>query len=231
MIERFSQGFTVDQLVQRYGIEKPTVFEENYNISPAHLIPVITHQSPDGVSYFYWGVAPKWVKNKTFAEKTINVRAELIPEKPVMLKTLSRSRCIIPADGFYCWKRVGKKTAIPWRFTSASKEVLSIAGLWEEFEDEGEMFHTFSMITSPSISPIAEVCERMPLMLTKDAVKQWLDKTTATDQLVSLLAAPSLITWNGYSVSPQLNDVNFNRPSLLWPTPPADQFGNLTLFN
>jgi Uncharacterized conserved protein len=231
MIERFSQAFTIDQLVQRFSIDKPEVFEPNYNASPSQLIPLITHDSPQGLSYFYWGLAPKWLKNKNVAEKIVNVRSEQIPEKPVMIKSLLKNRCLVPMDGFYCWKRVGKKTSIPWRFASKAKEIFSFAGFWEEYEDEGEIFHTFTMITKASVSLVAEVTERMPLILNAESEKVWLNKESTKEELLAVLTKESKIVLDGYSVSPQLNDLTFNKPSLLFPTPPADQFGNLTLFN
>ena len=231
MIERFSQAFTSQELVARFAIEKPDVFQPNYNIAPSQLVPLITHDGEKGISYFYWGLAPKWLKNKTVAEKTINVHAELIPDKPVMLKSLMKNRCIIPADGFYAWKKVGKKIEIPWRFTSKSKEIFSIAGLWEEYEDEGETFHTFIIITVPAPSPVAEVTERMPLLLNSDSEKIWLNRESSKDELLTLMATESKIKVDGFSVSHQLNDITFNKPSLLLPAPPSDQFGNLTLFN
>ena len=231
MIERFSQGFTREQLSQFYNIEKPEAFLPNYNAQPSQLIPVITHESPQGVSFFYWGLTPQWLKNKTVAEKWVNVRSELIAEKPVLQKMLKQRRCIIPADGFYCWKKIGKRTNIPWRFTSSSTTILSFAGVWEEFEDDGETFHTFLILTTPSVHPISDIHDRMPLVLNKNAASHWLHHDTTVDQLLTLLNESSEISWNGYSVSHQLNDLSFNKPSLLNPAPPTDQHGNLTLFS
>lgn len=231
MIERFSQSFSAQQLVDYYQIENPTAYHPNYNAAPSQLIPVLTHDSPQGISFFYWGMAPRWVKNKSFAEKTINIRAEQITEKPVIQKNLMRSRCIIPADGFYCWKKVGKKTLIPWRVTTETKSLLSFAGIWEEFEDDGETYHTFLMITQQAPSTIVDVCERTPLTLSREDEKKWLSKNSTLETLLTIVNNRYMPLWTGYSVSPQLNDVKFNQPSLLIPVPPADQFGNLTLFN
>lgn len=231
MIERFSQSFSADDLIKSFGIERPDAYQPNYNAAPTQLIPVITHESPMGLSYFYWGQAPRWAKNKALAEKMINVRAELIADKPVMIKAMKSHRCVIPMDGFYAWKKVGKKTLIPWRFFSTHVQSLSIAGLWEEYEDEGEHYHTFSLLTTAGHPTVAEVTERQPFVLNLESMKTWINKNATPEELIALLKVPQQINWTGYSVSPQLNDLSFNKPSLLKHAPAADQFGNLTLFD
>ena len=184
MIERYSIHASSNKLAERFGLESVSAYKPTYNAAPSHLLPVIMHESPQGLSFFYWGMAPEWAKNKSMAERIINTRVEFIVDKPVLKKTLMKSRCLIPADGFYCWKKVGKKTSIPWRFTAKNKEILSFAGLWEEYEDEnGNAFHTFSLITTPSSDAVAEVTERMPLIFTQKEEQVWLQKEATADQL------------------------------------------------
>jgi putative SOS response-associated peptidase YedK len=231
MIERYSIGVTSKQLAQRFDIDEPTVHQARYNAAPSQLLPVITHETPQGVSFFYWGQPPDWTKNKTLAEKIINTRAEQILEKPVLKKNLMQHRCLIPADGFYAWKKVGKKTMIPWRFSMKDKSVFSFPGVWEEYDDEeGNSFHTFTLITIPSNDFAASVTERMPVMLDKSSEKIWLNRESTESDLGSLLTSNSG-QLDGFPVSPQLNTIAFDRPSLILPVPPADQFGNLTLFD
>jgi len=231
MIERYSIGVTAKQLAQRFQIDEPTAHQARYNAAPSHLLPVITHEAPQGFSFFYWGQPPGWTKNKTLAEKIINVRAEQIFEKPVLKKNLMQHRCLIPADGFYAWKKVGKKTMIPWRFTTKDKSIVSFPGLWEEYDDqEGNSFHTYTLITIPSNDFVSPVTERMPVIIEKSKELTWLNKESTEDELACLLTAfPEPM--DGYAVSPQLNTISFDRPSLILPVPPADQFGNLTLFD
>jgi putative SOS response-associated peptidase YedK len=87
MIERYSMHASAQQLATRFQIEEPEAFKPRYNAAPSQLLPVITHDSPQGFSYFYWGAAPQWSKNKTFAERIINIRGEVIKDKPVLKKT------------------------------------------------------------------------------------------------------------------------------------------------
>jgi putative SOS response-associated peptidase YedK len=173
MIERFSIGVSASRLAARYKTEEPT-FLPRYNGAPSQLFPVLTSESPQGFSYFYWGVAPQWAKNKSIAERLINVRVEQISEKPVLKQSLKKFRCIVAADGFYAWKKVGKKTMIPWRFALPSKEVFSIAGLWEEYDEDGDAFHTFTIITTVAKGLSATVSDRQPLVLSKEDEAIWL---------------------------------------------------------
>lgn len=232
MIERYSIHASTSQIVARFQIEEPEVYKPRYNAAPSQLLPVITHESPQGFSYFYWGAAPQWSKNKTFAERIINSRGELIKEKPVLKKNLRSHRCLVPADSFYAWKKVGKKTLVPWRIIAKSKEVFSFAGLWEEFDDhEGNSFHTFSIITLPAENWIADITERVPVIFTKKEEKIWLDSNASDDQLIELIRAYPANLLEGYHVSPLINSVANDGPSLIVPTPSVDQFGNLTLFD
>jgi putative SOS response-associated peptidase YedK len=232
MIERYSVGASSTQLATRFEVEEPLAHRARYNAAPSQLLPVITQEIPYGVSFFYWGQPPGWAKNKAPAEKIINVRAEQILEKPVLRKNLMQHRCLIPSDGFYAWKKIGKKTLIPWRFSFKNKGIYSIAGLWEEYDDEdGNSFHTFTIITTPSNEFVSSVCERMPVILEASKERDWLNTTSAESDLVSMLVAIPNDQMDGFAVSPQLNSLSFDRPSLVLPVPPADQFGNLTLFD
>jgi putative SOS response-associated peptidase YedK len=232
MIERYSITVSADSISERFGADVPDFYKATYNAAPTHLLPVITSSSPGGVSLFYWGTSPEWSNNKVPGEKIINIRAEHFAEKTSLKKALKKNRCIIPADGFYAWKKVGKKTAIPYRFVLINKESFSFAGLWEEFEDtEGNEIHTFSMITTPSNETVSLVQERMPVILTRDAEKIWLDNNAEEEVLLSLLTAYPAAAMNHYPVSPRISDSHTNVPSLIIPTPPADQHGNLTLFD
>jgi putative SOS response-associated peptidase YedK len=166
------------------------------------------------------------------SEKIVNTAAEGFAERPALKKALKKNRCIIPADGFYAWKKIGKKTAIPYRFVLNGRDPFSIAGLWEEFEDtEGNQIQTFSMITVPSNELIGAVHERMPLILPRQAEKLWLDNTAGEENLMPLLTTFPAAAMNYYPVSPRISDTNIDVPSLITPTAPADQHGNLTLFD
>lgn len=231
MSSRYSICANASQLGSRFSVDVSAAYQPNYNAAPAQLLPVITNTGPQGLSFFYWGLAPGWAKNKPISEKMINVRAESIPEKPVYRKMLAERRCLVPADGFYEWKKVGKKTAIPYRYTLQNKELFSMAGLWEEYEDEnGEQFHTFTLITCAANKLVAIVHDRMPVILSREAEHQWLTPSTGPD-LLSMLKPYEPSRMDGYTISHRINLLTANDITLIAPAPPADQYGNLTLFD
>ncbi len=232
MIDRYSITASASKINERFHAEVLDAFLPNYNAAPTQLLPIITHASAQGISTFFWGTSPEWSKNKSLGEKLINVRAETILEKPSLKKSMMKSRCLIPADGFYAWKKVGKKTNIPYRFVAIDQDLFSFAGIWEEFEDtEGNQLHTFSIITTTANEMVNTVQERMPVILNPAVEKIWMNKDSTEEDLIDALHPYKAEKMNYYPVSPRINDVGINLPSLIIPTPPADQFGNLTLFD
>lgn len=231
MIERYTITATREQLQKRFGVDVSDAYKPFYNAAPTHLLPVVL-QGSAGISFFYWGTPPGWAKNKNVSEKLINIRGESFSDRPAMRKVLKKYRCLIPADGFYGWKKVGKKTMIPYRFLLTDKSILSLAGIWEEFEDnEGQVHHTFMVITVAANNTVSSISERMPVMFDKVQETVWMNGESSEEELLALLKPYAENKISLYTVSPRINDTTLNVPSLIIATPPADQFGNLTLFD
>ena len=232
MIDRYSITASADDVRERFSVDVPDFYLPRYNAAPTQLLPVITSSSPKGLSLFYWGTSPEWSKNKVLSEKIVNLRAENLEDKPALKKAVRKTRCIILADGFYGWKKVGKKTAIPYRFVLNSRDPFAMAGVWEEFEDtDGNEIQTFTLITQSANELVETVQERMPVILTKQAEKIWLDNTSDEASLVGVLTKYPAAAMNFYPVAPTISDSKTDLPSMIIPTPPADQHGNLTLFD
>lgn len=232
MIDRYTITASPEVIADRFSVEVPPFYKARYNAAPTQLLPVITSSAPQGVSNFYWGTSPEWSKNKTLSEKIINVRAEIIHEKPAIKRAMTRNRCIVPADGFYAWKKAGKKSMIPYRFVLKNSEVFSFAGIWEEFEDTDGLEHqTFNIITVPSNELVSTIYERMPVILDQASEAIWLNKESSEEDLMAQLQPYAASKMNLYSISPRISDINADLPSMILPTPPADQHGNLTLFD
>ncbi len=232
MVDRYSITATGPEVAERFDVDVPDFYRAHYNASPTHLLPVITSAMPLGLSNFYWGTAPEWAKNKTVSEKIVNTPVEHFDERTSLRKTLMKRRCIIPADGFYGWKKVGKKTSIPYRFVLKSKQLFSFPGLWEEFEDaDGNQIQTFSLITQQADTIVSSIQERMPVLLSPQSEKIWLSPETPEDTLLKIISNSDTKDLNYYPVSPRIRQHDIDVPSLIVPTPPSDQHGNLTLFD
>ncbi len=232
MVDRYSISSSAKEIADHYTVDVPSYYKPSYNAGPTQLLPVITHHNPIGLSFFYWGAIPEWVKKNNVSEKLINTRSETIAEKSAYKKRLMRYRCAVPTNGFFGWKKIGKKSAIPYFFFLKDKGLMLMAALWEEFEDEQEnTHHTFSVITTPSTKLVQSVTDRMPLLLDSPSGKIWLDKQTTENDLLSLLAVPNKFLLESYTVSPRIATLDVNDATLILPSAPADQHGNLTLFD
>lgn len=231
MCGRYSLSKNKIELEERFQAEMLPEFNPRYNIAPTQLVPVITSASPKGFSFFYWGITPEFGKNKPVALKLINARAETIDQKISFKSSFQKRRCIIPADGFYEWKKLGKKTKIPYRFTMRDEGIFSMAGIWEEYESvNGETQHTFLMLTTSPNEIVSEIHDRMPVILTKEEEKKWLDDYTSEEDLKKILKPFSADSMLSYSVSPLVNSVQNDTPAVMRKTSPMDQHGNYTLF-
>jgi len=230
MFTRYSISATPDAVADRFSVDVPKAYQPMFNAAPTHLLPVITSDSPTGLSFFYWGTSPAWANKKPVGEKIINIRVETLEEKPVLRKKLREHRCLIPGDGFYAWKRTGKKTSIPYRFVSQDKGIFSMAGLWEEFENESnEVHHTFSVVTRPSDGHVSMIDDRMPVILDPQTEKEWLSHADEQFLMVQLKSYHPVL--EHYSVSTLVNQPERNSRLIIMPAPAADQFGNLSLFD
>ncbi len=231
MCERYGLSKNKEQLEERFQAEMLGDFKPRFNIAPSQLVPVITSESPKGFSFFYWGVTPAFGHNKPVAQKLINARAESVHENHSSRSSFQRRRCLIPADGFFEWKKLGKKTRIPYRFTLREEALFAFAGIWEEYETvSGESQHTFSILTTTANEVVAEVHDRMPLILGRDQEKKWLNPYASESDLLAVLQPVSADFMVSYTVSSLVNSIQNDSPGIIRRISPMDQFGNYTLF-
>ncbi len=232
MCGRYSIGVPADKLAARFKIDVPEGYTRIYNASPTQILPVITNEHPQGLSFFYWGVVPAFAKNKSVASKLFNIKAETILEKTSSLKALKSRRCLVPADGFYDWKNVTKKRRIPYRFVVNEPEIFAFAGLWEEYEDEEEgTVHTFSVITTAANRITSEMNSVMPVIISQQNEKNWLKDGLEDEDYIKMLTPFPTENMSSFTVSSLINNPDLNKPELTQPAPPSDQFGNYTLFS
>ena len=153
MCGRFTQHYTWRELVALYRLTMPAVnLQPRYNIAPTTTIDVVVPRAGDRLELVQmrWGLIPSWWK-KTAKEapSTFNARAETVAEKPMFRAAFKRSRCVIPASGYYEWKatETGKQ---PYYISAADGSVLSFAGLWDEWHDveTGEMVKSCTIIVT-----------------------------------------------------------------------------------
>lgn len=158
-------------------------------------LPVITSAAPDELSYLAWGLIPSWVKSVDDAEKirkqTMNARAESIYEKPAFRQAAASQHCLVVADGFFEWQEVkGKK--YPYFLRLKSREPFAMAGLWDAWtnRESGVTLSTFSIVTcpaSPLLAVIHNTAKRMPVVLSREKERQWIDPSLSRSDMDALL--------------------------------------------
>ncbi len=231
MCGRYSLAAKAEKLKKRFDIDVTEHYVSKFNAAPTQLLPVITADNPEGFSFFHWGMLPAWSNNKSVTTKLINARAETVAEKASFKLAFQRRRCLIPADGFYEWKAIGKKTKVPYRFVIDNLEPFAFAGIWEEFETEnGVTQHTFTILTTQANGLVLPIHDRMPVILTPETEKIWMNKSANAHDLLAILKPYDEDKMEAYTVSSRVNIATNDDPEIIKHTPPADQFGNYTLF-
>lgn len=157
----------------------PIDLPRRYNIAPTQEAPVV-RTSPDGgraAHLLRWGLVPSWAKDLSIGNTMINARGETLATKPAFRVAFRKRRCVVPASGFYEWKKMeGSKTKQPFYITSSDEGPLMFGGLWESWTSpEGEIVRTFTIITTTPNEMMAEIHDRMPLILDASDTDRWLD--------------------------------------------------------
>jgi putative SOS response-associated peptidase YedK len=149
-----------------------------YNIAPTQLVPVIRQNPKQPIrelSLLRWGLIPNWMKDSSGAAMMINARSETAGTKPAFRDALKSRRCLIPADGFYEWQRVGK-TKQPYCFEVGNAQMFAFAGIWDRWKDpSGTWVKTCSILTTTPNVVTSAVHDRMPVILDPDSYDLWLD--------------------------------------------------------
>jgi putative SOS response-associated peptidase YedK len=190
MCGRFVLISDLSVITEDFNIQEISAsFMSSRNVSPGQHIPaVIRHDDKNILATFLWGLIPSWSKGPSIGAKLINARAETVNEKPSFKNALQRRRCLIIADGFYEWKKDGKKK-IPYYFYLKSGKPFGFAGLYETWlTPEKKMVDTCIIITTRANELVQPIHERMPVIVPKDQEEIWLKNNMAdTPSLLEVL--------------------------------------------
>lgn len=234
MCGRFVSSSPPDELAKYFAVEQVAeqALEPSYNVAPTNDVYVVLESG--GVrrlDTFHWGLVPFWAKDPSVGNKMINARAESLTTKNAFKRAFTKRRCIIPADGFYEWKKIpGQRTKQPMFIQRTDGEPLAFAGLWELWRpkdaaegDDSQLLRSCTIITGRPNERVAEVHDRMPVMLPPSAWDAWLDP--ANDDLDTLgkllVPAPSDVV-AVHPVSTAVNNVRLKGPELIDEVSPED---------
>lgn len=190
MCGRFALVSDSAEIIEKFDIQKISYdFKPNWNISPGQHIPAVIHREGKNIlESFLWGLIPSWAKDPSIGQKLINARAETIHQKPSFKNAFKSRRCLIVADGFYEWKKEGRKK-IPLYFYLKSGEPFGIAGLYETWKSSDEkQINTCTIVTTGANKLIQSSHDRMPVIIPREQEQTWLnDKIEDKTSLLSVL--------------------------------------------
>jgi putative SOS response-associated peptidase YedK len=181
----------IDDLGNRFRVHNPMIgARSKFNVAPASEMPVILRKEKPEIALMRWGLVPRWTRDPSVATKPINARAESIAEKPIFHPLVKTGRCLVPASGFFEWKKEGKQK-IPFYFTLPGEPLFAFAGLYDTWQaPDGTQLMTYTIITCDANPLIAEVHDRMPVILTRENEERWLSQDPPAPTDLARILAP-----------------------------------------
>jgi putative SOS response-associated peptidase YedK len=222
MCGRFTNQYSWAELHALYGLSEASFpasnFRPRYNIAPTDSVPVI--RLKDGkreAALLKWGFVPSSSKDAKDGAKLINARAETVVDKPLYRSAFRHRRCLVPADGFYEWKKLTAKEKQPYFVTLKDKAPFAFAGLYESWiPREGPRLETFTIITCPPNSPVATLHDRMPVILAPEAWPAWIgEQLVSPDKLKTYLKPFDAAKMEIWPVDKKVGNVKNDDASLI----------------
>src|SRR5688500_12791487 len=203
-----ARGIDVD------GVNDPV---PRYNIAPTQEILTVVEQAPTrGAKFLQWGLIPSWSKEpKGF----INARVETIDEKTSFKESFQKRRCLILADGFYEWERMGK-IAQPYYFRMKDGAPFAFAGVWDRWHNNDRTITSCAIITTTANELLATIHTRMPVILASESYNLWLNEESRATDLKDLLVPYPADQMTSHAVSYEVNGTRVDDERLLRPVTP-----------
>jgi putative SOS response-associated peptidase YedK len=219
MCGRYSLTNT-DQLPLRFDVAEPVPIAADPNVAPSQELPVIVEA--DGtrqVLLMRWGLIPHWSKGSGGDHYTmINARAETVATKPAYRMPFLRQRCLVPANGFFEWRKDGRRPT-PHYIHLKRAPLFAFAGLYDTWLDaSGTPHRTFAIVTTRPNGLVAPIHDRMPVILHRVDEGRWLDPDLHDPAVLTPLLKPyPAAEMDAYPVSTRVNNPAIKDPALLLP--------------
>lgn len=216
MCGRYLLTSPVDALIDLFGVQERLNLAPTYNAAPTQSLPIV--RLADGgrreLVTARWGLVPFWAKDTTIGARAFNARAETLAERPMFREAYRRRRCLVPADGFYEWQKTdGAKQ--PFLIRVRGGGPFAFAGLWERWGKDAETITSFTIVTTRANAFMAELHDRMPVILDPPHWSRWLDPASGD---AAALLRPCPDDWlERWPVSPRVGQVRNNDAELIRP--------------
>lgn len=198
-----------------------------YNLAPSQDAYVVTSKGTvesRELTAMQWGLIPSWSKDAAMSFNTINARAEGVKLSPVFREPFKRSRCVIPANGFFEWQKGSSPKQPYYIYPAESGELFAFAGLWDRWiAPTGQTVNSFTIITTQANAFMQPIHQRMPVILDDEDLPLWLDEDRdATRDIGTLLKpAPDEIMAK-HKVSTYVNKVGHDSQETILPYEPLE---------
>ena len=231
-----------EELARLFDVVRFVHLHPRYNIAPTQDAPVIRLR-PDGAREMValrWGLIPARAKTTDDGPHPINARSESLRSRPMFREPFRRRRCLVPADGFYEWKKIGpdgprqirQPVFIRLDVRGGSGTPFAMAALWEQWQPPDmpgvPPVETFTILTTDAAAKIRDLHDRMPVILDKTAADAWLDPRTPEDDLLALCRPISDNRLTLHPVSRRVNRAEVEGPNCIEPV--AEDLGQASLF-
>ena len=229
MCGRYVSATPAQQLAEEFHVDaiKADDLPAKFNVAPTDQIyaVAISREGMRQLGTFKWGLVPSWAKDPSIGNRMINARAETVSSKPAFRRLLEKRRCILPADGFYEWQRLGSgktQRKQPFFIRRRDGKPMALAGLWEVWKPrddaDADWLRSATIITGEPNELVARIHDRMPVILAEDAWDAWLDPTNnKVEDLLELLVPYPAELMEAYPVDTQVNSVQNDGPELIAP--------------
>lgn len=209
-----------------FGIDEDDLpaFGQSFNIAPQTFQPVVRLAAETGereVVLLRWGLIPIWAKSSREGAMRFNARAEDLASKPSFRDALRKRRCLVPADAFYEWQKLGAKDKRPFAIAMKDGGLYAFAGLWERWKDPGDdiWLETFTIITTDPNELMAPLHNRMPVIIPRVDYDRWLGSDANEDHSLPLdllrpFPAEEMVAWR---VGDDVGNVRNNTAELIEP--------------
>lgn len=232
MCARYTMRIASETMKTLFDLDEVPELEPRYNVAPTQDAPVVIEER-DGTRTLHmmrWGLVPSWAKDPSIGQRMINAKSETVFEKPAFRDAARRHRCLIPCDGFYEWKDVpviaeglfsdlepaGKTRKQPYHVTANNGGAFAMAGLFERWSDDGRTIETFTVLTCTPNSLVAQLHDRMPVILQPRDYDVWLSREIEDKAALRPLFEPlDASEMEIRQVNPLVGNPRFDTPDLL----------------
>jgi len=180
---------------------------ERFNVCPTQTLAVCTAEAGGRrLRAMRWGFVPQWYRSPTDGPLLINARAETIAEKPAFRAAARARRCLIAADGYYEWTRPPEARPLPWYIRRADDTPMALAGVWQEWEPEGQHLATCAILTCAAGPAISALHDREPVVIEPADWPLWLGEAGHGAAVLMRPTAAGVLRWHRVGTA-----VNSNR--------------------